>query len=56
MKKYRSSNEWLAIFEPQKQSGLKIIDYCQQNAISTTSFYATRARHMVKQVGPIFFY
>jgi putative transposase len=44
MRKFRRNDEWLAIFEEQKQSGLKIIDYCQQNAISTTTFYGTRAR------------
>jgi hypothetical protein len=48
MRKFRRNDEWLAIFEEQKQSGLKIIDYCQQNAISTTTFYGTRARLLGK--------
>jgi hypothetical protein len=38
MNKFRSSDEWLVIFEAQQQSGLKIIDYCQQNAISTICY------------------
>lgn len=51
MRQFRSGDERLAIFEEQKQSGLKIIDYCQQNAISTTTFYGTRARLIGKKTG-----
>jgi hypothetical protein len=43
MRQFRRNDEWLAIFEDQKQSGLNIINYCPQIAISTTTFYGTRA-------------
>ena len=50
MRKFRKKNEWLTVFEDQKISGLSIIDYCQQNAISTTTFYSARTKFLSKTV------
>ncbi|WDE06674.1 hypothetical protein SG34_033140 [Thalassomonas viridans] len=48
MRKFRSKNEWLTVFDEHKTSGLSIIDYCQQNAISTTAFYSARTKFVGK--------
>ena len=38
----RSQEQWQSIIEDQQSSGLTIIDYCQQQQLSTASFYAVR--------------
>ncbi|WP_213611182.1 IS66 family insertion sequence element accessory protein TnpB [Pseudoalteromonas sp.] len=44
MKKTRSLEQWRSIIEEQQASDLTIIDYCQQHALSKTSFYAARSK------------
>ena len=46
--KFRSKNEWLTILENQKDSGLSIADYCQQNNIPTASFYNAKVKFLDK--------
>ena len=38
----RSQEQWQTIIEDQQASGLTIIDYCQQQKLATSSFYAFR--------------
>jgi len=40
----RSQEQWQTIIEDQQSSGLTIIDYCQQQQLSTSSFYAVRKK------------
>ena len=40
----RSQEQWQTIIEDQQTSGLAIIDYCQQQQLSTSSFYAIRKK------------
>ncbi|ALO34879.1 hypothetical protein CMT41_09230 [Colwellia sp. MT41] len=40
----RSQEQWQTIIEDQQTSGLTIIDYCQQQQLSTSSFYALRKK------------
>ena len=40
----RSQEQWQTIIEVQHISGLTIIDYCQQQQLSTSSFYAVRKK------------
>lgn len=40
----RSQEQWRTIIEAQQASGLTIVEYCQQNELSTTSFYAVRKK------------
>jgi putative transposase len=40
----RSQEEWQTIIEDQKNSGLTIIDYCQQQQLTISSFYAVRKK------------
>ena len=40
----RSQEQWQTIIEDQQISGLTIIDYCQQQQLSTSSFYAVRKK------------
>jgi hypothetical protein len=42
MRIFRNQEQWQALIEDQKSSGLTIIDYCHQNQLSTSSFYAAR--------------
>ncbi|MEI8668599.1 MULTISPECIES: IS66 family insertion sequence element accessory protein TnpA [unclassified Pseudoalteromonas] len=44
MRKTRSLEQWRSIIEEQQVSNLTITDYCQQNALSKTSFYAARSK------------
>jgi len=39
-----SKEQWQTIIEDQQSSGLTIIDYCQQQQLSTSSFYALREK------------
>jgi len=51
MGKYRKKHEWTAVFEEQQRSGLSIIEFCKQHAISTTNFYKVRANIRGKTSG-----
>jgi hypothetical protein len=42
MRKTRSPEQWRSIIEEQQASGLTVTKYCQQNALSKTTFYAVR--------------
>ena len=44
MRKTRSLEQWRSIIEEQQASDLTITDYCQQHALSKTSFYAARSK------------
>ncbi len=44
MRKTRSLDQWRSIIEEQQASDLTITDYCQQNALSKTTFYAARSK------------
>lgn len=44
MRIMRSQEQWRTIIEEQQASGLTIVEYCQQNELSTTSFYAVRKK------------
>jgi len=40
----RSQEQWQTIIEDQQTSRLTIIDYCQQQQLTTSSFYAVRKK------------
>jgi len=40
----RSQEQWQTIIEDQQTSGLTIIHYCQQQQLSTSSFYALKKK------------
>lgn len=40
----RSQEQWQTLIKEQKTSGLTIIDYCQQQQLATSSFYAVRKK------------
>lgn len=40
----RSQEQWQTIIDDQQTSGLTIIDYCQQQQLSTSSFYAIKKK------------
>lgn len=42
MRKTRSLEQWRSIIEDQQSSDLTITEYCQQNALSKTTFYAAK--------------
>jgi len=42
MRKTRSPEQWRSIIEEQQSSDLTIREFCQQNALSKTAFYAAR--------------
>ncbi|TMM45792.1 IS66 family insertion sequence element accessory protein TnpA [Colwellia ponticola] len=42
MRKTRSLEQWRGIIEEQQSSDLTITEYCQQNALSKTTFYAAK--------------
>ena len=44
MKITRSHEQWRTILNEQQASGLTIIDYCQQQQLSTSSFYAVKKK------------
>jgi putative transposase len=44
MRMTRSQEQWQTIIDDQKTSGLTIIDYCQQQQLSTSSFYAVKKK------------
>jgi len=40
----RSQEQWQTIIEDQQTSGLTIIDYCRQQQLSPSSFYAVKKK------------
>ncbi|WP_248291033.1 IS66 family insertion sequence element accessory protein TnpA [Pseudoalteromonas arctica] len=44
MRKTRSLEQWRNIIEEQQASDLTITEFCQQHALSKTSFYAARSK------------
>jgi len=40
----RSQEQWQIIIDDQQTSGLTIINYCQQQQLSTSSFYAVKKK------------
>ena len=44
MRILRSQEQWQTLIEDQQTSDLTIIDYCQQQQLSTSSFYAARKK------------
>ena len=40
----RSQEQWQTLIDDQQTSGLTIIDYCQQQQLSTSSFYAIKKK------------
>ncbi|MDN3390341.1 MULTISPECIES: hypothetical protein [Pseudoalteromonas] len=42
MRKTRSLEQWCNIIEEQQSSDLTITEYCQQNVLSKTTFYAAK--------------
>ncbi len=44
MKKQQKINQWKSIFEQQQNSGLTIIQFCRDNKVNTSTFYAWRKR------------
>ena len=44
MRVTRSQEQWQTIIEGQQTSGLTILDYCQQQQLSTSSFYALKKK------------
>ena len=40
----RSQEQWQTIIEDQQTSGLTIIDYCQQQQLTISSFYTVRKK------------
>ncbi len=41
-RKHRSQEEWQAIIQQQKDSGLSAIQFCQQQGLSSKTFYKRR--------------
>ncbi|NMM39470.1 IS66 family insertion sequence element accessory protein TnpA [Pseudoalteromonas arctica] len=44
MRKTRSLEQWRNIIEEQQASDLTITEFCQQHALSKTTFYAARSK------------
>lgn len=40
----RSQAQWQTIIKDHKSSGLTVIEYCQQQQLSTSSFYAVKKK------------
>jgi len=40
----RSQEQWQTLIDDQQTSDLTIIDYCQQQQLSTSSFYAAKKK------------
>ena len=49
----RNASQWANLIEAQKQSDLNIKEYCQQNVLTTSNFYAWRKRLKTVKVEPI---
>lgn len=48
----RNATQWANLIEFQKQSDLNIKEYCQQNSLTTSNFYAWRKRLKTTKVEP----
>ncbi|MGB6139860.1 MAG: IS66 family insertion sequence element accessory protein TnpB [Pseudoalteromonas rhizosphaerae] len=48
----RNAAQWANLIEAQKQSDLNIKEYCQQNALTTSNFYAWRKRLKTVKIEP----
>lgn len=49
IRKHRSQAEWQAIIQQQKNSGLSAIKFCQQQGLSSKTFYKhRRTQHSVR--------
>jgi hypothetical protein len=48
----RNASQWEKLIEAQKQSGLNIKEYCQQNTLTTSNFYGWRKRLKTVKVTP----
>lgn len=48
----RNATQWANLIESQKQSDLNIKEYCQQNSLTTSNFYAWRKRLKVSNNTP----
>ena len=44
MRIMRSQEQWQTLIDDQQTSGLTIIDYCQQQELSISSFYAVKKK------------
>ena len=44
MRKMRNLEQWRDIIKQQQASGLTIIEFCQQHALSKTSFYSAKKK------------
>ncbi|WP_248291056.1 IS66 family insertion sequence element accessory protein TnpA [Pseudoalteromonas arctica] len=44
MRKTRSLEQWRSIIEEQQARDLTITEFCQQHALSKTTFYAARSK------------
>ncbi|WP_435274558.1 IS66 family insertion sequence element accessory protein TnpA [Psychrobium sp. nBUS_13] len=44
MSKHRSLEQWQDIINLHQSSGLSVSDFCRDNNISTTAFYATKKK------------
>jgi len=44
MPHYRNADQWHALFEQQKNSGLGIAAFCQQKNLTTSNFYTWRKK------------
>jgi hypothetical protein len=49
MRIFRNQEQWQTLIEDQQKSGLTITDYCHQNQLSTSSFYAARSKTISTQ-------
>lgn len=43
-RKYRTDEEWLAILNDQKESGLQVRQFCRSNGIPESQFYKRRKK------------
>ena len=44
MRIFRSQTQWQTIINDHQSSGLTVIEYCQQQQLSTSSFYAVKKK------------
>ena len=43
MRKFRSSQQWQALFAEFESGSLSVVEFCKLNGLSTSNFYARRA-------------
>lgn len=44
MKKQQKANHWKTLFKQQQDSGLSVIQFCRDNKVNVSTFYAWRKR------------